>query len=111
MMKKRLVKHGPYYTYEREQQVDKVMYGLVLVLCLLLLVAIVAQADRVDMAGLPRIEYTVQPGDTLWSIAQTYGPPGIDTREYVFELQRLNDINPQLQVGQTLQVIDGRCPK
>ena len=34
--------------------------------------------------------YTVQPGDTLWSIAQEYKEPDTDTRKYIQKLYRLN---------------------
>ena len=111
-MKKRLVKHGPYYTYEREQHMEKLIYGLILVLCLVLLVAIVAQADRIDLAGLPRAEYTVQQGDTLWSIAKTYRPQEVQMQVFVYELRRINDLDTaMLMPGQTLKIIDGRCPQ
>lgn len=45
---------------------------------------------------------TVQPGDSLWSVAQRIAPEH-DTREVVAQIQRLNDLDtPTLQVGQLL---------
>lgn len=49
---------------------------------------------------------TVQPGDTLWSIASKVTPSSMDIREMVFELQRLNHIDnaTTLVAGTTLTV-------
>lgn len=44
--------------------------------------------------------YTVQPGDTLWSIALEYKPEGMDTRRYI---QKLKQENP----GLTAEIIPG----
>jgi LysM repeat protein len=45
---------------------------------------------------------TVQPGDSLWTVAQRIAPEH-DTREVVAQIQRLNDLDSAtLQVGQLL---------
>lgn len=53
-------------------------------------------------------EYTqvqVMPGDTLWSIAETYMDDDSDIRKSVYQLCQVNDINAsQLQAGMTLLV-------
>ena len=51
----------------------------------------------------------VQPGDTLWSVAARYGPPGEDVRDLVEELSRLNDLGPsrRLEPGQALRLPAG----
>lgn len=47
-------------------------------------------------------ETTVQPGESLWSVAQRNAPEH-DTREVVAQIQRLNDLqSAHLQVGQLL---------
>ena len=48
---------------------------------------------------------TVQPGDTLWSIAQEYKPEGTDLREFVYELAANNGIkNCNIECGQIIFV-------
>ena len=50
--------------------------------------------------------YTVQPGDTLFLIAEQLAPPGRDPSAFASEIAALNGIaDPsQLSVGQTLQI-------
>ena len=45
-------------------------------------------------------------GDTLWSIADAYMPDDMDTREAVYELRELNDLDPgyAIQAGDRIQV-------
>ena len=38
-------------------------------------------------------EIYVTPGDTLWEIAEEHKPNGIDTREYIYEIKRLNNMS------------------
>lgn len=49
--------------------------------------------------------YTVQPGDTLWSVAAAIAPEGADVRATVDELADLNG-GPTLAVGQRLALPD-----
>jgi len=47
----------------------------------------------------------VMPGDTLWSIAQTYMVDDMDVRQAVYELCELNNISASnLYAGMTIQV-------
>ncbi|PJM74267.1 peptidoglycan-binding protein [Bifidobacterium primatium] len=49
--------------------------------------------------------YTVGPGDTLWSYAQTITPRGGNVNDAVDELMRVNQLDsPALQVGQRIVV-------
>lgn len=51
------------------------------------------------------VSYTVRPGDTLWSYAQSITPQGGDVSQRVDELMRLNDLeSTALQVGQRIVV-------
>ena len=46
---------------------------------------------------------TVQPGDTLWTIASEYKPEGTDLREFVYDIAANNGIKDcQVFSGQTL---------
>ncbi len=38
-------------------------------------------------------EFQVEPGHTLWGIAQENLPDNMDIRKYVFEIARINEIN------------------
>jgi LysM repeat protein len=50
-------------------------------------------------------EYRVKPGDTLWQIAQTYGPDNTDTRRIVAVIEKLNQIDGAiLQAGQIIEI-------
>jgi Tfp pilus assembly protein FimV len=51
----------------------------------------------------PRVTYVVQPGDTLWSIAQRVAP-GQDPRPVVDRLIEANDVRGGLQTGQELSI-------
>jgi len=51
------------------------------------------------------VEVKVQSGDTLWDIANTYGPDDVDVRRVIYEICRLNDVTADTIVpGQTLLV-------
>lgn len=50
-----------------------------------------------------RYDYTVGYGDTLWGIAAKHAPEGMDIREYIYELQKINgDDVAQLKAGQVI---------
>jgi len=50
-------------------------------------------------------DYRVQPGDTLWQIARTYGPDNADTRRVVAAIEKLNQIDGgNLQSGQVIEI-------
>ena len=50
---------------------------------------------------------TVQPGDTLWSIAQQYAPEYSDIREYVEQLMKINQLHntESLKAGPSLVIV------
>jgi LysM repeat protein len=50
-------------------------------------------------------QVSVQPGDTLWSIAQEHKPAGKSTRQYVADIRAINDVDPgHLYPGMTIEV-------
>src|SRR4051812_37829874 len=81
-----------------------VLLGL---LALLLLVGVSvgrtgSQAATVTETGAALQQTTVQPGDTLWSVAQRIAPDN-DPREVVAQIRRINHLHSSsLQAGQLL---------
>jgi Tfp pilus assembly protein FimV len=81
-----------------------VLLGL---LALLLLVAVSvgrtgSQAATVTETGTALQQTTVQPGDTLWSVAQRIAPDN-DPRQVVAQIRRINHLHSSsLQAGQLL---------
>ena len=50
--------------------------------------------------------YRVQVGDSLWAISADYCPDGVDRREWIEEIQALNDLpDSMIYPGQTLTVL------
>ena len=47
---------------------------------------------------------TVQPGQTLWSLAGRYAPEGSDPRAFIAEVTELNDLQGVLQAGTRLKL-------
>jgi len=62
------------------------------------------QATADGPARAVRVErYVVQPGDTLWRLAERVAEPGTDVRDVVLELQKLNGMpRAGLTAGQQL---------
>ncbi|MCI3922552.1 LysM peptidoglycan-binding domain-containing protein [Paenibacillus sp. TRM 82003] len=60
----------------------------------------------VVMAGTDKSSLlSVEPGDTLWSIAKKYGPDHIGVKAYVQEMIEYNDLDSaNLKVGQVIRL-------
>ena len=51
------------------------------------------------------VQVRVQSGDTLWGLAQEYGPAGTDVRLVIYEICRLNGVTADsLQAGQFITI-------
>ena len=51
------------------------------------------------------VQVRVQSGDTLWSLAQQYGPQNTDIRMVIYEICKLNDVDAaSLQIGQFITI-------
>lgn len=52
-----------------------------------------------------RYDYTVKSGDTLWNIASEACPEGMDVREYIHEVSKMNGIEDgHIRPGQTIEL-------
>jgi LysM repeat protein len=72
------------------------------VVVILLLLASAVQATPDPAAT---TTYRVRGGDTLWQIAAEYGPDGMDRRDVVSIIERLNELDTgYLQIGQVLEI-------
>ncbi len=62
--------------------------------------------NTVESASIPKyIEVYVDSGDTLWDIAQEYGPDHVDTRKTIYEISKLNQLNQDyIYPGQVLRI-------
>ena len=93
-----------YSTYKtrtlRHRQINRHYRQLVLFLCGVITVLIVllctsknsvAQADEMVIATYQ--SQVIQPGDTLWTLAEEYRLPDMTTEEYMIEIRRINQLN------------------
>jgi LysM repeat protein len=82
-----------------------VVFLCCLTLACLALFALAGTAIGSREAGdsVPSVVVTVQPGDTLWSIAQEVSPDE-DPREVIERIEDVNVVEGSLQVGQKLAV-------
>lgn len=55
------------------------------------------------------IDYTISPGQTLWSIAREYTQNSKDIRETIYEIKQLNNMSDStIYPGQTIQIKIGQ---
>ena len=93
-------------TYRRRRLVFLSMVGLIVFLSVLMANEIIGRIHGVpggavvEAAGQP-VVYVVQPGDTLWEIADKFNPEGTDIRHTVDELADITG-GAQLQPGQRI---------
>ena len=76
----------------------------------LLLLLFIPSADA-DRGTAPTVPHVVQPGDTLWSMAETYTPPAGDVRATVALIRTANEMSSGLlMVGDVIEVPVGEIP-
>ena len=64
----------------------------------------VERAEDVTVVTRTVEQYEVQFGDSLSSITAKYCPEYIDSRKYLYDLQRLNDRQSNIYAGEVLKV-------
>ena len=76
---------------------------IMILLIVISIYAITKRYSELNSANYSEVEYTVQTGDTLWSIAEQYANVHQDLREYVYKIKQVNNISTSnLEVGQTI---------
>ena len=101
----------PQKVYRRRRLAFLSLVGLVVFLVVLMANEIIGRihgvpgGSVVEAAGNPVI-YVVQPGDTLWEIADKFNPEGTDIRYTVDELSKVTG-GAQLQPGQRIVLNSG----
>ena len=86
-----------------KQKTKRAIFYLVVVLVLIF--ASLTIATRTSGNDLTYATYTVQPGDTIWDIAEEYCPKGMDIREYIYKVREINDSNCVIHPGQEMKII------
>lgn len=87
--------------------------GLLVLLAIIPIVIVteLRAVSNVDALPIELLEITVQPGDTLWSIAKT-NVPHKDPRDVIAALRSINELDSaRIFPGQTLQIEIPRFPK
>lgn len=85
-------------------------FAAVLFLAALLVVAFIL-LSQILQSSMEKIEwreetYIVQSGDTLWEIADEFCPIDVDKREWIYEVQTINNIHGSaLYPGQRIRVL------
>ena len=74
--------------------------------CVLILAALLLGAGfhGYRMEAYTTESYLVQPGDTLWEIAQEHRPDFVGIRNYVNLMKRVNGMDSDIQPGQVLLI-------
>ena len=101
----------PQKVYHRRRLVFLSIVGLIVFLSVLMANEIIGRihgvpgGSVVEAAGTP-VVYVVQPGDTLWEIADKFNPEGTDIRHTVDQLADITG-GAQLQPGQRIVMNKG----
>lgn len=85
---------------KKERILRRGMFFLALGLIILLLLGSVSKPKQ----AVQYISYTIEPGDTLWSISKEYAPKNSDIRNYIYLVTEQNQIGANLQVGQVIEI-------
>jgi len=88
---------------------SKFRFTLFLTIAILMVISITGTmigANNAESLTKPTYsEIIVESGDTLWNLAQEFGPDDKDVREVVFEICKINNVSADsIYPGQTIRI-------
>lgn len=87
---------------------SKLRFTLFMTIVLLIVFSFAGTIFGANAEGLTKSTYSeiqIQTGDTLWELAQEFGPNDKDVREVVYEICKINDISADsIYPGQTILI-------
>ncbi|MGI6177752.1 MAG: cell division suppressor protein YneA [Eubacterium sp.] len=88
---------------------SKLRFTIFVTVCILITVFCLGSIFGADVvSGSTEKQYvtvTVQPGDTLWTIAETYADESVDVRQYAYNIAKFNGISDStIHVGEEIIV-------
>lgn len=92
------------YTYKKNNRQLAVTVILLFIITILAIHMQPLNAGQASLLADEYMEYIVQSGDTLWSIARSVRGQRQDIRDVVWEIQTVNEITPVIHPGQKLWV-------
>ncbi|MCX4303777.1 MAG: LysM peptidoglycan-binding domain-containing protein [Clostridia bacterium] len=79
---------------------------LVTVFIVIMMCICISKAIASNKVELREITYTVSKGETLWSIAKKYKQNNQDVRDYIYKIEKLNNMDSAtIYEGQTIKII------
>ena len=76
-----------------------------LAIVMLLACVILHQCSKKELQVKDVEEYTVQSGETLWSIGTEYRPATMSIQEYIYNLQKYNNIGSIIYPKQVIKIL------
>lgn len=78
----------------------------IIFLSIVLIFILIVPKNAVNADSTNYEEYVVNVGDTLWTIAAENKKDGQDVREYIYELQKVNELHDcMIYPNQTIKII------
>lgn len=80
-------------------------FKIIRTLTILLIILYVLFSNVIAKEERELVDYTVCQNDTIWSIAKEHKEEDEDIREYVYEIQKINNlVNKDLSDGQVIKI-------
>ncbi len=87
--------------YKRRRVTAAVIIAFIIIICINFNMPKTAEKDT----QFTYENYIISKGETLWSIAEDYKQEGQDTRDYIYQIKKLNGIGSTVYENQTIKII------